>query len=156
MALAESTIDILKRRAGESGLTLADTFKEGDTYPRLDIGTNGAPEGERVLFSAPSSAEAQAWLDGFEHGRSRAPKDVGAPAGAELPPAAEKSVRDLLVGLSKRIKDHEERLQQHEAWFVWLRNWFEGLGAIFANPFAANPFLEDPDDDEEDAETEPA
>ena len=88
MALAESTIDILKRRAGESGLALADTFKEGDTYPRLDIGTNGAPEGERVLFSAPSSAEAQAWLDGFEHGRALAPKDVGAPAGAELPPAA--------------------------------------------------------------------
>ena len=155
MALADNIIDILKRRAAVSGLTLTESETEGDSFPRLTIGIN-APEDERLIFSALSSAEAQAWLDGFEHGRALAPKDVGAPAGAELPPAAEKSVRDLLVGLSKRIEDHEGRLQQHEAWFVWLRNWFEGLGAIFANPFAANPFLEDPADDEEDAETEPA
>ena len=144
MAFADNTIDMLARRAAESNLVLTERPEDGEAFPRLEI----ADDSERALYSALSSAEAQAWLDGFEQSRAHAPKAVAETAGAALTPDADRSIRDLLVGLSRRIEDHEARLTQHGALLTTITDTWQQVGALFTfpDPFVA-PASEAEDDD---------
>ena len=143
MAFADNIIDMLRRRAAESNLILTEIPQDGEAFPRLEIATD-LNDVHRVLFAAPSSAETEAWLDGFEKSRNLAAQAMQVAAEADaLAPDAAKNVKTLLLAIAKRIEDHETRLNMHDDWFSWLRQWLNGLGAFIAgNPFAGNPFDE--------------
>ena len=139
MAFADTTIDALKRRAAEDGLMLTEHPHEGESFPRLEIATNGAAAGAPVLFEALSTGEAQAWLAGFEARRDLASEAMLAAERAGLTPDQEKAAKELLLALAARIEDHEGRLARTELWLGRLNEWFGAMHSMFTNPFLGAP-----------------
>ena len=94
----------------------------------------------------------------MEKGRAASASVPAETAGEEISPEADKSIRELLVGLGKRIEaqetriaEHERRIMEHEAAFAWLRQWLEGMSVICASPFAPYPYAGTIEDGEDEA-----